>query len=243
MADIAQNLPDLEGEEARFVGGLMRDMSDEQAQTFAFAYRAKRRDPNVVLVLTLMSFGAFGRIYLGQVGMGIVYLLTLGFCGIGLLVDLVANRSLTRSYNIDMAQKLVFSMSTFGPTTEPQTAPTAQPQPETGGPQVEVAAEPSPSMVQEQPIPVEEFGDAQVEVAAEPVPSIAQERPKPAEEELAQQSTTPPSTVQEPSTPVPVLMSEDLIEELEKLADLRERDIITEEDFQFLKDRLLGTGQ
>ena len=198
MADIARILPDLEGEEARFIGGILRDMSDEQAQSFAFAYRAKRRDPNIVLVLTLMSFGAFGRIYLGQVAMGIIYLLTLGFCGIGVLVDLVSNRSLTLNYNIDMARRLVFSISALGPTaertSEPLSAPVTETQPEAEEPQVEVAAE-------------------------------------------------QPSPIQEPSRPEPVLMSDDLIEELEKLAGLRERGILSDEEFQSQKDRLLGTGQ
>ena len=247
MADVARILPDLEGEEALFIGGILKDMSDEQAQSFAFAYRAKRRDPNVVLVLTLVSFGAFGRIYLGEIALGIIYLLTFGFCGIGLLVDLVTNRSITRNYNIDMARKLVLSMSAAEPATEleaaPQTASNAEMQPEARDPQMEVEADQPLTMVQEQSAPAEENVDPQMSVAAEPLTTVLQEQSPLAEVEPAPQSPEAPSITQEPSAPEPVLMSDDLIEELEKLAGLRERGIITEEDFQSLKNRLLGTGQ
>jgi hypothetical protein len=45
----------------------------------------------LVALLLCFFFGGFGfhKFYLGRVGMGILYLFTLGLCGIGVLVDLL----------------------------------------------------------------------------------------------------------------------------------------------------------
>ena len=90
MADIMQVLPELEGEEMLFVGGLLKDMTDDQARTFAVGYRSQRRDATTVLLLTLLGFVVLAgvhRFYLGHIGMGIAYLLTAGFCLIGTIID------------------------------------------------------------------------------------------------------------------------------------------------------------
>ena len=70
MADIMRLMPDLEGEEMLFVGGLVKEMTDTQGETFAVAYRAQRRDPTTVLLLTLLGFvilAGVQRFYLGQI--------------------------------------------------------------------------------------------------------------------------------------------------------------------------------
>ncbi|MXY45725.1 MAG: TM2 domain-containing protein [Chloroflexi bacterium] len=119
MADIIHIMPELDGEEMLFVGGLIRDMSDDQARTFATAYRSQRRDPTNVLLLTLLGFviiAGVQRFYLGQIGMGLVYLFTAGFCLIGTIIDLVNHKSLAFKYNQEKAQTLSMTVrSSTGP--------------------------------------------------------------------------------------------------------------------------------
>ena len=113
MADIMQVMPELEGEEMLFVSGLIKDMPDDQARTFAVAYRSQRRDPTTVLLLTLLGFvilSGIQRFYLGQIGMGIVFLLTAGFCFIGTIIDLINHKSLTFKYNQEKAQTLALTI-------------------------------------------------------------------------------------------------------------------------------------
>ena len=113
MADIMQVLPELEGEEMLFVSGLIKDMPDDQAQMFAAAYRSQRREPTTVLLLTLLGFAVlagFQRFYLGQIGMGIAYLLTAGFCLIGTIIDAINHKSLTFKYNQVKAQTLAMTI-------------------------------------------------------------------------------------------------------------------------------------
>lgn len=96
-----------------FVAGLIRDMSDDQARNFAIAYRSQRRDPTTVLLLTLLGFlGLAGvqRFYLQQIGMGLLYLFTIGFCLIGTIIDLVNHKSLAFKYNQEKAQTIAMTI-------------------------------------------------------------------------------------------------------------------------------------
>ena len=109
MADIMRLMPDLEGEEMLFVGGLVKEMTDTQGETFAVAYRAQRRDPTTVLLLALLGFvilAGVQRFYLGQIGMGLLYLFTAGFCFIGTIIDVVNHKKLAFEYNQLKAQTI-----------------------------------------------------------------------------------------------------------------------------------------
>ena len=109
MADIMRLMPELEGEEMAFVGGLVEDMEDAQADTFAVAYRSQRRDPTTVLLLTVLGFvvvAGVQRFYLGQIGMGLLYLFTAGFCLIGTIIDVINHKKLSFEYNQVKAQTI-----------------------------------------------------------------------------------------------------------------------------------------
>ncbi len=56
-----------------------------------------------IAYLLWLFFGALGlhRFYLGKIGTGILYLLTLGLCGIGLIYDLFTLGSQVDIYNLD----------------------------------------------------------------------------------------------------------------------------------------------
>jgi len=102
-------LPEIDGDEQVYVAQLMKPMSDEQAEQFARIYRSRRRDEQTVLLLTLLGFvliAGVHRFYIDQLGMGILYLLTGGLCGIGTLIDLIRYKKLTYSYNRDEADKV-----------------------------------------------------------------------------------------------------------------------------------------
>ena len=65
-------------------------------------YRGKRRSPQEILLFTLLGFiiiAGVQRFVIGQIGMGILYLLTGGLCLIGTIVDLVNHRTLALEYN------------------------------------------------------------------------------------------------------------------------------------------------
>ncbi len=102
MANVITILPELKGEEQAYIQSLIKEMSEEEAQQFATVYRARRKDPQIILLLTVVGFlGIAGiqRFVVDQIGMGLLYLLTGGICLIGTIVDLVTYQSIAFQYN------------------------------------------------------------------------------------------------------------------------------------------------
>lgn len=117
MANVLRHLPELEGMELGYIQGILRNMDDEQANLFAQVYRARRKDNQMILILCLLGFFGFAglhRFILGQIGLGILYILTLGLCFIGTIVDLVNYKSLAYEYNIKVAHETLSMMSISG---------------------------------------------------------------------------------------------------------------------------------
>lgn len=109
MARIIEVLPELTGEEMLYVQNLIKDMSDEQARSFAGVYRARRKDPQLILILTLLGFVCFAgiqRFVLNQIGMGILYILTFGLCWIGTIIDLVNYQKMAFEANRKVADEV-----------------------------------------------------------------------------------------------------------------------------------------
>ncbi|MFZ2323064.1 MAG: TM2 domain-containing protein [Ignavibacteriaceae bacterium] len=109
MPDIFNLLPSLEGEEMMYTQEIIKNMTDFQAQQFAMAYSARRKDPTTILILALIGFLGFAGIHrflLNQIGMGILYFFTGGLCLIGTIVDLVNYKSLSFEYNSKVAQQV-----------------------------------------------------------------------------------------------------------------------------------------
>ncbi len=106
MANIFELMPMLQGDELMYVQNVIKDMSDDQARLFANVYNARRKDPQLVLLLCLLGFvGIAGvqRFVLGQVGMGLLYFFTGGLCVIGTIVDMVNHKRLAFEYNVMVA--------------------------------------------------------------------------------------------------------------------------------------------
>jgi TM2 domain-containing membrane protein YozV len=92
-----------------YLQGLLKDFSDHQAQQFAMMYRSRRRDPQTILLVTIVGFlGIAGiqRFMTDQVGMGILYFLTAGLCFIGTIIDLINHKKLAFDFNQLQAQQL-----------------------------------------------------------------------------------------------------------------------------------------
>lgn len=100
------NFTDMTAEEMAFLQQATANLTESQAKYFYMVYSSKRKTSQEILLLTLLGFvcvAGVQRFMLGQVGMGIVYLLTGGFCWIGTIVDLVNNKSLVLKYNKEAA--------------------------------------------------------------------------------------------------------------------------------------------
>jgi TM2 domain-containing membrane protein YozV len=110
MPLITHYLPELDETEKRYIEDLVEGLSREQAQLFASAYRQRRKDPHTVLltaIVGLVAVPGLQRFWLGQVGMGFLYLFTWGFILVGTIADLVRYRRLAFIYNQEIASQIV----------------------------------------------------------------------------------------------------------------------------------------
>ena len=113
MANILNLMPELEPDEMSFIQSLVNDMPEQEAQQFASIYRTRRREPQLVLITTLIGFiGLAGlhRFVLGQIGMGLLYFFTGGLCLVGTIIDLINYKRLAFEYNVKQAQQVVAMM-------------------------------------------------------------------------------------------------------------------------------------
>jgi TM2 domain-containing membrane protein YozV len=110
MAKVIEILPELTGEEMMYVQNILKDMDDVQARNFANVYRARRKEPMLILVTALIGFVFFAGIHrflLNQIGMGLLYLFTAGLCFVGTIVDVVNYQKLAFEYNQKVANEVL----------------------------------------------------------------------------------------------------------------------------------------
>jgi len=109
MASVLKLLPELQGQEMAYIQDLIKPMPDDEAQLFANIYRTRRRDPQLILITTLLGFfiiAGVQRFLVNQIGMGLLYLFTGGLCLIGTIVDLVNYQNLAFDYNRKIADEV-----------------------------------------------------------------------------------------------------------------------------------------
>lgn len=109
MASVLEFLPEVIGEEQMYIANIIKNMDDKQAMQFANVYRARRKDPQIILLVTLVGFlGIAGiqRFLTDQIGLGILYLLTGGVCMIGTIIDLVNYKKIAFEYNQVQANQI-----------------------------------------------------------------------------------------------------------------------------------------
>lgn len=98
-------LVDLKGmgpDEYTYLKHVLAGMDQRQSQNFVAFYSTRRKDPQEILLFTLLGFlGIAGiqRFIIGDIGMGILYILTAGLCFIGTIVDIINHKALTFEYN------------------------------------------------------------------------------------------------------------------------------------------------
>jgi len=100
--NLLYSIPGIESEELQFIQEATKDMDDAKRQQFVLLYQGRRKDPQTVLICTLLGFvvvAGVQRFILGQMGMGILYLFTAGLCFVGTIVDLINYKSMTLEYN------------------------------------------------------------------------------------------------------------------------------------------------
>ncbi|MGH2644516.1 MAG: TM2 domain-containing protein [Chitinophagaceae bacterium] len=96
------SLPGVENSELQFLQSLMTGMNEQQQQQFMSIYSARRKDPQTILLLSLLGLvfiAGIHRFVLEQIGMGILYFFTGGLCLIGTIVDAINYKSLTWEFN------------------------------------------------------------------------------------------------------------------------------------------------
>lgn len=104
--DLITNMKGINPDEFLYLEQVMKNMNIDQAKTFLAYYSGRRKDPQDILLFTLLGFviiAGVQRFVLGQIGMGLLYLFTGGLCLIGTIVDLINYKSLTLDYNQKMA--------------------------------------------------------------------------------------------------------------------------------------------
>ena len=99
--------PGVTSEEIDFLQQVSSDLTENQKKFFYMVYSGRRKNPQDILLFTLIAFvGVAGvqRFVVGQIGMGILYMFTGGLCIIGTIVDLVNYKELAYEYN----KKMIF---------------------------------------------------------------------------------------------------------------------------------------
>lgn len=95
-------LPGLQPEEFATIKTVTNDMTESEQQQFVMFYSGKRKEEQAILIMTLIGFFGFAgiqRFVTGEIVLGILYFFTLGFCGIGTIIDLVNHKTIAASYN------------------------------------------------------------------------------------------------------------------------------------------------
>jgi TM2 domain-containing membrane protein YozV len=114
MSYITHYLPELNEPERSFIEFLTSGMSHENLFQFAAAYRQVRKNPETVrlmAVIGIVAIPGLHRFWLGQVGIGVLYLLTGGLLWLGTIVDIVKYRDLAFSRNRQLARQIAINLT------------------------------------------------------------------------------------------------------------------------------------
>ncbi len=107
---LLQLIPGVEPNELVYLQSLTKDLTEDQLQTFAALYNGERKKPDTIMIgaiVGLLGVGGVQRFMVGQIGMGILYFLTLGLCYIGTIVDIVNYKKLALEFNQQAANNLL----------------------------------------------------------------------------------------------------------------------------------------
>ena len=100
-------LPGITPQEYSYLQTATNGLTEQQVRTFLMIYSGKRKNPSDMLlfcIIGLFVLPGLQRFIIGQIGMGILYLFTIGLCFIGSIVDIVNHKELAFEHN----QRVVF---------------------------------------------------------------------------------------------------------------------------------------
>jgi len=95
-------LPGIQPDELLVIQAVTKDMNDTQRQQFFAFYKSRRKDQQMLMIMALIGFFGFAGIHrfvTGDIVMGIIFFITMGFCGIGTIVDLINIKKMTSDFN------------------------------------------------------------------------------------------------------------------------------------------------
>ena len=107
----------LSGTEMQEVAHAKRDLTESEQTQFELQYTRMHKNPTTALILSIL-FGGIGvdRFYIGDTGLGIGKLLTLGGVGIWAFVDWFLIRGATEAKNIETVRAIKGSILATRPT-------------------------------------------------------------------------------------------------------------------------------
>lgn len=89
------------------LAALTQGMTEQQKILFMSQYNSAKKDRNVALLISLLlGWLGIDRFYIGQVGIGVLKLLTLGVCGIWAIIDWFLIMGAVDDYNRQKAQEI-----------------------------------------------------------------------------------------------------------------------------------------
>jgi len=89
------------------IAQLTRELDDSKKMIFQSQYSSDKKDRGTATILAIFMYD---RIWLGDIGLGIVKLLTLGLCGLWTLIDLFTAGSRCDEYNRRKAQEIIAAL-------------------------------------------------------------------------------------------------------------------------------------
>ena len=114
MPSVLKLLPELQGSEMTFVQSIINNMTDDQAQIFANAYRSRRKSEETFLIaaiLGLVLIAGIQRFLKNEIGMGLLFLFTAGLCFIGTIIDIIRYKELAYENNQKVAIELAGNLN------------------------------------------------------------------------------------------------------------------------------------
>ena len=89
------------------IAQLTRELDDSKKMIFQSQYSSDKKDRGTATILAIFMYD---RIWLGDIGLGIVKLVTLGLCGLWTLIDLFTAGSRCDEYNRRKAQEIIAAL-------------------------------------------------------------------------------------------------------------------------------------
>jgi hypothetical protein len=93
------------------IAEMTKSLTDSQRMIFNQQYSSDKKDRGTTIILALFWYD---RIWLGDISTGIIKILTLGGCGIWMIIDLFSASSRADEYNRNKAREILQGIQASG---------------------------------------------------------------------------------------------------------------------------------